>query len=156
MRRSRAMITVIWCFALASESLGETTQQSPIEVTADKVSYDVNSGVAEFDTSVVITQGALSVEAEFVEVHRAADDSSATERIEIRDSVHIRHGGSELTAGRCVYVIAELTITCREDVEISFAPGTSTLTGQAVTYDLESGRVFVTGAPKALIGPDAD
>ena len=145
---------------VTSGSISSTSENPvediPIEVSSEDVTYDVQTGTTQFDTSVIVTRGDLSIKAESVTVHQSTETPEEIELIEVRDSVHVEHAGSDLWAENCVYKVVEALILCGGGVEISFAPGSSTLTGQNLTYDIDSGQISITGQPRALIRPDSE
>lgn len=140
--------------ALAQEvGFGEATDKSaPVEVSADNLSVNQQSGQAVFTGNVVIGQGDLRVAADRVEVEYAGDDQSRIQSFRATGSVTLASGDDAAEAEEADYDVSSGVVILTGNVLL--AQGNNVLSGDRMELDLETGTASVDGRVRTILYPE--
>lgn len=130
-------------FGVVRENAGE-----PVEVTADNLSVDQETGQAIFSGNVVIAQGEMRLSAERVlVVYR--EDPRGIDRIEATGNVILVSGTDAAESERADYNVDDGTIVMTGSVLL--AQGPSALTADSMTVQLENGTAQMSGRVRTVL-----
>jgi lipopolysaccharide export system protein LptA len=137
-------------------SLGglRTDPDAPVQITADRLEADQDSGTAVFTGDVVVIQGQMVMAAPRVEVFYAADGSGTLERVHATGGVTLTSDAEAAEGEDAVYTPADTTVVMTGDVLLT--QGTTTLAGQMLTADLSQGTGVMEGRVSMLIPAEAE
>lgn len=127
---------------------------APVEVTADELSVDRNSGQAIFSGSVVAGQGDLRLSADRVRVEYATQNGQSTGRINqlvATGNVTLVNGAEAAEAQEAVYSVASSEIVMTGDVLLTQGP--SALAGEKLIVDLQAGTGRMVGRVRTVFQP---
>ena len=156
------IIATVLCLAVAANTLaaqgldvafGTLRQDSAneVEVTADSLSVDQQSGVAIFTGNVVVGQGTMRLAAGEVRVVYRGD-RSGIERLEADGGVTLVSGPDAAEARTARYDLGARTIVMEGDVLLTQGP--SALSAERMEVDLNTGRALMTGRVKTILQTD--
>lgn len=134
----------------ASVAFGAMRQDTdaPVEVTAEQLSVDQESGTAIFTGDVVVGQGEMRLSAPRVlVVYR--DGNSGIERLEATGGVTLVSGPDAAESSRADYDIDRGTIVMTGDVLLTQAR--STLTADRMTVNLDDGTAQMNGRVRTVL-----
>lgn len=136
-----------------SVAFGSMRQDSdaPVEVTADQLSVDQDSGTAVFTGDVLIGQGEMRLSAARVLVVYK-DGNSGIERLEATGGVTLVSGLDAAESSRADYDIDRGTIVMTGDVLLT--QGENALTADTMTVDLDAGTAQMSGRVKTILQPN--
>ncbi|WP_172297990.1 lipopolysaccharide transport periplasmic protein LptA [Pseudoruegeria sp. HB172150] len=138
-----------------SVSLGieghDSTQ--PVEITSEQLSVNQQSGQAEFTGNVIVGQGDLVMTCERMLVEYGSGDGGNNEIRLIRMFGGVTFVGSSeaAEADEAVYTLAEDTIVLTGNVLVT--QGATAISGNQLTYNLQSGSGAVSGNVKTVLNP---
>lgn len=121
---------------------------APVEVTADNLAVDQNSGTATFTGNVVIGQGEMRLSAAKVRVIYS-QNQSAIDRLVATGGVTLVSGPDAAEAQKADYNVASGVIVMTGDVLLT--QGASALTSDRMTVNLEDGTARMTGQVKTIL-----
>ena len=121
---------------------------APVEVTADALSIDQDTGVAIFVGNVLVGQGAMRLSAPRVEVIYN-DDNTAIDRMEATGGVTLVSGDDAAEAQRADYSVNSGVIVMTGDVLMT--QGISAISGDKMTVNLDDGTARVQGRVKSIL-----
>ena len=121
---------------------------APVEVSADELAVDQNTGAATFTGNVVIGQGDMRLSAARVLVIYRKDQSGI-ERLEATGGVTLVSGPDAAESQRADYDIDEGVIVMTGDVLL--AQGQSALTADRMTVNLDDGTARMQGRVKTIL-----
>ena len=121
---------------------------APVEVSADELNVDQNTGAATFTGNVVIGQGDMRLSAARVLVIYR-NDQSGIERLEATGGVTLVSGPDAAESQRADYDIDEGGIVMTGDVLL--AQGQSALTADRMTVNLDDGTARMQGRVKTIL-----
>jgi lipopolysaccharide export system protein LptA len=126
----------------------------PVEVSADSLRVDQDSGRATFRGNVVIGQGEMRLTGAVVDVTYAggAEGAGEIERLHAQGGVTFVSGGEAAEAREAVYTIASGSVVLTGDVVLT--QGQNTLAGDRLTVDLESGTGVMEGRVRVIFQPE--
>jgi lipopolysaccharide export system protein LptA len=141
---------------------GAVDRGAPVEVAADSLEVDQGSGRAVLTGNVVIAQGGLRLSAEVVEIDYAtaagggAGGGGGTgarriERLTARGDVLLVTGEDAAEAREAVYELGSGQVVMTGDVLVT--QGASTLAGDRLSVDLDTGSGSVTGRVRTVLQP---
>lgn len=120
----------------------------PVEVTADQLDVNQETGAAVFTGNVLIGQGDMRLAAErVVVIYR--QDSRRIQRMEATGGVTLVSGQDAAEADRADYSIDAGVIEMRGNVLLTQGP--SALTSDFMTVDLTTGTAQMTGRVKTIL-----
>ena len=117
----------------------------PVEVTADSLAIDQNTGTAVFTDNVVIIQGEMRLSADKVDVFYDTQEQGI-ERIEATGNVILISGADAAESERATYDVDVGTIVMTGNVLV--AQGPSALTADRMTVRMDNGTAQMTGRVK--------
>ena len=123
----------------------------PVEITADELTVDQQTGQAVFIGNVVAGQGEMRLSAARVQVQYAQSDGEATGEIDqifATGGVTLVNGGEAAEAREAIYSIQTSEIVMTGDVILT--QGANALSGEKLTVDLTSGQGRMTGRVKTI------
>lgn len=122
----------------------------PVEVTADQLQVNQADGTAIFTGNVIVIQGAMRLTAPLVKVNYA-EDRSAIERLDASGGVTLVNGGEAAESEEAVYTIdsGEVVMTG----QVLLTQGTSALSGNRLTVDLNTGQGVMQGRVQTVFTP---
>jgi lipopolysaccharide export system protein LptA len=120
----------------------------PVEVTADNLSVDQNTGIAIFTDNVVIVQGEMRLSADRVLVVYDTQ-AQGIQRIEATGNVVLISGEDAAESERADYNVDDGTIVMLGNVLV--VQGPSTLTGDRMTVQLDDGTAQMSGRVKTVL-----
>ena len=123
----------------------------PVEVTADSLSVDQESGRAVFSGSVLAAQGEMKLSADRVLVVYAAE-SDRIVRLEATGGVTLVSGADAAEAQSADYDIDAGQIVMRGDVVL--LQGDNVLNAQSMTVDLTTGTARMDGRVRTIMAPE--
>lgn len=120
----------------------------PVEVTADNLAVDQETGEAIFTGNVVIGQGEMRLSADRVlVVYR--QDPNGVERIEATGNVVLVSGTDAAESQKADYNVDDGTIVMTGSVLL--AQGPSALSADRMTVQLESGTAQMSGSVRTIL-----
>lgn len=131
---------------------------APVEVTADALAVDRESGTAIFTGNVLVVQGAMRLTARKVEVFytEATDESPETEggvrEVVATGDVVFVNGEDAAEGQRAVFLPREDKVLVTGDVLLT--QGRSIISGDRLVFDLATGEGTVEGRVRTVIRPD--
>lgn len=156
----RTIFLVLALTGLASAPLAQgtsvafgTMQQdtdAPVEVTAEDLAVDQDSGTAVFTGDVLIGQGEMRLSAPRVLVVYK-DGNTGIERLEATGGVTLVSGPDAAESERADYDIDSGTIVMTGDVLLT--QGQNALTSDRMTVNLDAGTARMTGRVKTVLQP---
>ena len=163
MFKSRLTPLLAFCFVVvtapvamsqgAQVAFGSIQQNSglPVEVTADNLAVDQNTGKAVFTGNVVIVQGEMRLSAEEVIV-TYREEPRGISRIDATGNVVLISGTDAAESQKANYNVDDGTIVMTGSVLV--AQGPSALTADKMTVQLEQGTAQMTGRVKTVLQQD--
>lgn len=130
---------------------GALSQQAdaPVEITADTLEIDEDSSIAIFTGNVVITQDAMTMDAQRVEVRYGAGGPADLQRLEASGGrVRMSFDGQTADSDTAVYDVAQRVLTLAGNVVVTNATGTIN-SAQLVINTRDGTSTFTGGAPDA-------
>lgn len=127
----------------------DSEEQRQITITAKEVIFERDDGVTIFKGGVNVSQEDIVIRASEVRVHSVPDDFSEVEFLLALGGVELETEGGTATADRGRYEVAERLIILEGSVE--FTAEETTLTGQRLTYDVDTGQSRLVGSATASI-----
>lgn len=124
----------------------------PVEVTADTLDVNQESGSAEFRGNVLIGQGEMRLSAERVLVIYA--DGGGIQRLEAEGDVILVSGPDAAQAQRADYSVATGVVVMTGDVLLT--QGKNALTSERMTVNLTSGTAQMAGRVKTILNPGGE
>ncbi len=139
----------------ASVAFGTLQQDTdaPVEVTAEELSVDQESGTAIFTGDVLVGQGEMRLSAARVLVVYK-DGGSGIERLEATGGVTLVSGPDAAEAERADYNIDTGEIVMTGDVLLT--QGRNVLTSDSMTVNLDGGTARMSGRVKTVLQPGGD
>lgn len=131
---------------LGSLTVDSTAQ---VEVTADSLSFDQDSGKAVFEGNVLAQQGALRLAAGRIEVTYDADSRDVT-RLLASGGVTFVTADEAAEAARATYDLTARTLTMDGDVLLTQGP--NAIAAERMVVDLATGRADMQGRVRTVIG----
>ncbi|MDJ0639261.1 MAG: lipopolysaccharide transport periplasmic protein LptA [Paracoccaceae bacterium] len=128
----------------------------PVEVTADQLSVDQNSGEATFDGNVLVVQGEVRMSAGRVTIEYAQDENSANgvSRLLATGGVTFVTASDAAEARDAVYSVADGIVTLSGDVLLT--QGQSAIAGDKLVVNLSSGNGRMEGRVRTVFTPSGD
>jgi lipopolysaccharide export system protein LptA len=127
----------------------DTTQ--PVEVAADQLKVDQQTGQATFSGNVVIGQGDMRLSAGVVRVEYSKDGKNKIERLFATGGVTLVAGADAAEAAEAVYSIDSGTVVMTGSVLLT--QGANALSGEKLTVDLKTGSGQMDGRVKTILQP---
>lgn len=121
---------------------------APVEVSADELNVDQDTGEAIFTGNVVIGQGEMRLSAARVLVIYR-QDQAGIERLEATGGVTLVSGADAAESQRADYDIDSGTIVMTGDVLM--AQGKSAISADRMTVDLDGGTARMQGRVKTIL-----
>ena len=139
--------------AQASVAFGTIAQDTsaPVEVTADALSVDQETGTAIFTGNVVIVQGDMRLAAPRVLVVYG-EAESRVERLEATGGVTLVSGADAAEAERADYSVDSGVVVMTGDVLLT--QGANALTANEMTVNLTTGTAQMGGRVKTILQPE--
>lgn len=123
---------------------------APVEVTADTLSVDQETGTAIFTGNVLIVQGEMRLAAPRVLVVYA-DEQSRVERLEATGGVTLVSGADAAAAQRADYSVDSGVVVMRGDVLLT--QGANALSANEMTVNLTTGTAQMGGRVRTVLQP---
>lgn len=148
-----ALVCLAWgaaAWAQTSVAFGTIRQNpdAPVEVTADALAVDQDSGTAIFTGNVLIGQGEMRLSAAKVLVVYK-DGNSGIERLEATGGVTLVSGPDAAESRRADYNIDSGTIVMTGDVLLT--QGSNALTSERMEVNLRDGTAAMSGRVKTIL-----
>jgi lipopolysaccharide export system protein LptA len=122
----------------------------PVEVTADQLQVNQADGTAVFTGNVIVIQGEMRLTAPLVKVNYAKDQKTI-ERLDASGGVTLVNGGEAAESKEAVYTIDTGEVVMTGDVLLT--QGTSALSGNLLTVDLNTGQGVMQGRVQTVFVP---
>ncbi len=123
----------------------------PVEITADELTVDQNTGTAVFIGNVVAGQGEMRLTAARVRVQYATQNGEPTGRIDrlfATGGVTLVNGPEAAEAQEAVYAVSDGEVVMTGDVILT--QGANALAGEKLTVDLSSGTGRMSGRVRTI------
>ena len=155
-------ITLILALLLGTASNAQTNidlggisadPKAPIEVSADNLSVDQDSGTAVFSGNVVIGQGDLRLSAGSVRVVYS-DSTGDIDQLLATDGVTLVTDSEAAEAATADYNLTTGILTLSGSVLLT--QGASALSAEQMTIDLNSGRAQMSGRVRTVFQQDGN
>ena len=124
-------------------------REQPIEVSADQLAINDETGVTEFSGMVEILQGDLSMNADFVQA-TYTPGSGAIQTLLATGEVILRSGEDEAKADRAEYAVESNQIIMTGNVFVRQAG--NKLSAERAEINLETGAATLSGRVKTVLG----
>ncbi|MEM6728426.1 MAG: LptA/OstA family protein [Pseudomonadota bacterium] len=134
---------------VAFQGFNQDSEQA-IEIAADAMAINQESGSAELSGNVIIGQGELRLSAPRVNVDYS--EEGGISRIEAVGGVTIVTPQEEAEARRAVYVLASDSMLLEGDVLLS--QGANAVSADRMNVDLASGRAVLEGRVRTVLQPN--
>lgn len=134
---------------LVFNSADEQESQNEITITASRVVFERERGVSTFSGSVVVSQEGLTISADTVQVYAVEDNISEIDYLVAAGNIEITSDGGVATAETGMYTVANNIIELNGNV--IFRTEDSTLSGESLSYNVETGESRLTGSASATI-----
>ena len=153
-------ITLILALLLGTASNAQTNidlggisadPKAPVEVSADNLSVDQDSGTAVFSGNVVIGQGDLRLSAGYVRVVYS-DSTGDIAQLLATDGVTLVTDSEAAEAATADYNLTTGILTLSGSVLLT--QGASALSAEQMTIDLNSGRAQMSGRVRTVFQQD--
>ncbi|WP_375174182.1 lipopolysaccharide transport periplasmic protein LptA [Pseudooceanicola sp.] len=132
---------------------GNVDPQAPVEVESDDLRVSEADGTAEFLGNVVIIQGTMRLAAPRVLVVYD-EDGERISKMQATGGVTLVSGDDAAEAERADYDIDQGQIVMEGSVLV--AQGTSTLSGQRMVVNLDTGNAQMSGRVRTILNPRED
>ena len=137
----------------AGISFGQTSHDAdaPVEITADELAVDQETGIAVFSGNVVAGQGEMRLTAARVKIEYLTEDGSSTgeiDKILASGGVTLVNGQEAAEAENAVYSPATAEVVMTGNVLVTQGP--NAISGDKLTVDLTSGNGRVEGQVKTV------
>ena len=129
----------------------------PVEITADNLTVDQDSGSAVFSGNVVVGQGEMRLSAGRIRVEYATENGAATGRIDrlfATGGVTLVNGAEAAEAQEAIYAIESSEIVMTGGVLLT--QGENALSGEKLIVDLTAGSGRMEGRVKTIFQTGAD
>ena len=126
----------------------------PVEIAADQLQVNQETGRAVFQGNVEVGQGEMRLAAQRVEVEYEGGDSSTGEvqRLHATGGVTLSSGAEAAEAREAVYTIESSQIVMTGDVLMT--QGQNALSGQKLTVNLDDGTGVMEGRVRTVFQSD--
>ena len=128
-------------------------REKPIEISADQLAINDETGVTEFSGMVEILQGDLSVNADFVQATYTPGSGSIQTLLAMGDVI-LRSGEDEAKADRAEYAVDSGQIIMTGNVFVRQAG--NNLSAERAEINLETGAATLSGRVKTVLGTADD
>lgn len=126
---------------------------APVEVSADTLSIDQETGGAKFDGNVIITQGEMRMEAMLVKVFYT-EDQSGISRLVGSGGVSIFSGKDTAKAQTAEYDVTSGLIRMTGDVVL--VQGANTISSERMTVNTKNSTAELHGRVRTVLRPKAN
>lgn len=153
------VMIVLWTVPAwsASPDLADSAPQGPIDITAERLDVDEQSGTAVFSGQVIAKRGDLTVYAEKVTLYRAGE-TEQLERIEATGGVRVVQQDRVGTAQRASYYQQEEKLILVGDAKIE--QGQNQVSGDEIVLYIRENRSMVKsgtdGRVRAVFFPEQE
>lgn len=134
---------------LVYNSAEEQDGQDEITITASQVVVERETGVSTFSGGVKVTQEGLAISADTVRVQAVEGEFSEIDYLVATGNLEITADGGTATAETGTYTVASKVIELNGNVV--FRTEDSTLSGESLSYNVETGESRLTGSASATI-----
>ncbi len=150
-----ALVLAVPATAQTNINLGgiATDPSAPVEVTADNLNVDQDTGSAVFSGNVVIGQGDLRLSAPSVQVSYAAETGDIT-RLQASGGVTFATATEAAEAQSADYNLASGLLTLNGDVMLT--QGKSALSSDSMILDLNAGTAQMSGRVRTVFQQDGN
>lgn len=161
MRLSAAIIAIPLFVCLSGAVAAQTAniafgasaidQSQPLEITADELSVDQQTGRAVFSGNVVAGQGEMRLSAGRVQVEYALENGSPTgeiDRLLASGGVTLVNGAEQAEAQDAIYAVRSSEIIMTGDVILT--QGQNALSAEKLIVDLTSGQGRMEGRVRTI------
>ena len=126
----------------------------PVEIAADQLQIDQETGKAVFRGNVEVGQGGMRLSAAMVEVEYEGGESATgkVQRLHATGGVTLVSGAEAAEAREAVYTIGSSEIVMTGDVLLT--QGQNALSGQKLVVDLERGTGVMEGRVRTVFQSD--
>ncbi|PCD76445.1 lipopolysaccharide transport periplasmic protein LptA [Pseudothioclava arenosa] len=125
--------------------------KAPVEVTADSLAVNQETGHAVFTGNVVIGQGDMRLTAAQVEVVYGQGDQSRIDRLHATGGVTLVSAREAAEASEAMYDVAKGTVVMTGDVLLT--QGENVMSGQRLDVDLATGTGQMQGRVRTILQP---
>jgi lipopolysaccharide export system protein LptA len=129
---------------------GDADPDAPVEVTAERLSVDQDTGTAIFTGDVLIVQGQIRLSASEVRVVYGTEGDSIR-RLEATGEVLLVSGEDAAEAQRADYDVESGRIVMSGKVLLT--QGRATVASERMEVDLETGRAELVGRVRTVLQP---
>jgi len=133
---------------------GGPTSDQPVEVTADSLEMNRDSGTALFRGNVVIVQGPLRLSGAEVDVlyGPGAEGETQVQRVEARGGVTLVNGTDAAEGEAAVYTVASGEVVMTGDVLLTRPD--AAMTGERLRVNVDDGTGVMEGRVTVLFTPE--
>lgn len=125
--------------------------KAPVEVTADSLAVNQETGHAVFTGNVVIGQGDMRLTAAQVEVVYGQGDQSRIDRLHATGGVTLVSAREAAEASEAMYDVTKGTVVMTGDVLLT--QGENVMSGQRLDVDLATGTGQMQGRVRTILQP---
>ncbi|MDS9466647.1 lipopolysaccharide transport periplasmic protein LptA [Paracoccus sp. MBLB3053] len=125
--------------------------KAPVEVTADSLQVDQQTGLAVFSGNVLIGQGGMRLSADRVTVTYSSDSRDRISALKAEGNVTLASGSDAAEAKTADYDVESGNVVLRGDVLLT--QGQNVLAGETVTVNLATGSASAAGRVRSVLQP---
>ncbi|KEP67903.1 organic solvent tolerance protein OstA [Thioclava dalianensis] len=125
--------------------------KAPVEVTADQLNVNQDSGQAVFSGNVLIAQDQMRLKAPKVEVNYAKGDTSKISTLHATGGVTLVSATDAAEAQEAVYDVAAGTVVMTGNVLLT--QGDNVMSGNRLDVDLSTGMGQMQGRVRTILTP---
>jgi lipopolysaccharide export system protein LptA len=125
--------------------------KAPVEITADKLNVNQESGKAVFSGSVLVGQGTMRLKAEQVEVQYAKGDRTKISQLVATGGVTLVSETEAAEAQQAVYDVPAGTVVLTGNVLLT--QGENVMSGNRLNVDLRTGSGQMDGRVRTILKP---
>ncbi|MFY0693132.1 MAG: LptA/OstA family protein [Paracoccaceae bacterium] len=129
----------------------------PVEVTADELTVDQETGQAVFTGNVVAGQGEMRLSADEIKVEYETENGATTgeiERLLASGDVLLVNGPEAAEAREAIYSVGSGEVVMTGDVVLT--QGNSALSGDKLIVDLSTGKSRIVGRVRTILKAEGD
>lgn len=131
-------------------SVGRSDYDSslPVEITADQLQVDQNSGEATFTGNVVVGQGGMRMTGDVIDVTYTPGGAGEIQSLHARGSVTMTTPAEAAEADEAVYTLADGLVVMTGDVVLT--QGQNAMAGEKLTVRLDDGTGVMEGRVRVI------
>lgn len=125
----------------------QTDANAPVDIAADKLLWQQKSNRADLSGAAHVTQGALTLSADFMQIIMGADGTA--QKLKARGNVIVDDGIQTARAGQADYDLQNNELQMRDDVSVTQKANKRKVSGAALRINMSDGQATLSGSQKS-------